>query len=1776
MSTTRTRSLLSLVILPWLLMAGSALAQNAVQSEAPAIAKTAGQPSELVMRRAGSSSIDLRKLPQAKPERFERPELEEPDPSPVELPGGPKEIAAPPAVVPKAAAPPPAASFDGLDFATWGAGHPPDTVGDVGPTYFIQAINTSIGVYNKSGVRVAAFTFNTFMSQGHFGNLCDTNNFGDPVVLYDTFEDRWVITDFAFQVDGSGNIINPPGAFQCFAVSKSGDPVSGGWNFYSVHVVGGLGDYPKFGVWPDGIYMSANVFGYPAGASFQNPRVWALNKAQMYAGSPTVQVITFDAPASDFALLPSNARLQTGTPPPGTPNYFVSTWQFLNALSVYKFHVDWTHVSASTFTGPDTPLAATSWPNASVPNAPSQGGNSLDVLQIRGMMQNQYTNFGGVESLWATHTVRRGNTSGFAAPRWYQVDVTGGTVAANLPQATTWDPDGANVIYRFVPSLAIDRAGDMALGYSTSSSTTEPAIKYAGRLAGDPVNTFSQTEQLLFQGTGTQTGNCGSSTCIRWGDYSGMTLDPDGCTFWMTNEYYAVNGLNFLTRIGSFSYPSCTPAGAGGTLSGTVTATVGGAPIVGATVTLGARTATTDGSGFYSFPSLPAGTYPSETASDPGYNSSTATGIAITDGNTTTQNFSLDTAPTSACPADTTQSDFQAGTPTNVDLAASPGDVVLARPSLDQQNTTLGTSGVGITITTWGGQTFTPSRTGQLTKVDINLFCSGCTGTTPNLTLSLRATSGGLPTGADLATATITGFSSGAAVFYTATFGSPATVTAGTQYALVIRPTANPSPGTYALTRSGTSTTGSDVYAGGTRVSGATSGTVWSIPLTGGVSTDAGFRTYVDSGFGASGDFISSVKDSNPPNPPPTYTTIWTTLSWTATVPANTTLQFQVAASNSPTGPFNFVGPDGTAATFFTTSGASLSQFNGFRYLQYRAYFSTTDGTMSPTLNDVTVCFNVVPPPDVAITKTDGVTTATPGGSVTYTITASNPSPLAANPVTVADTFPAVLTCTWTCVGAGGGTCTASGSGNLNDTANLPAGASVTYTAACAIAASATGTLSNTATATFASDPNTANNSATDTDTLAPQADLAITKTDGVTSATPGGSVTYTITASNAGPSNAPGASVADTFPASLTCTWTCVGAGGGTCTASGSGNIGDTVNLPSGGSVTYTASCNISAAATGTLSNTATVSAPGGVTDPTPGNNSATDSDTLAGSADLSITKTDGVTSVTAGGSTTYTITASNAGPSNATGATVADTFPASLTCTWTCVGASGGTCTASGSGNINDTVNLPNGGSVTYTASCTISAAATGSLSNTATVTAPAGVTDPTPGNNSATDVDALGASADLSITKTDGVTTATPGGSVTYTVTASNAGPSDAAGATVVDSFPAVLTCTWTCVGAGGGTCTASGSGNINDTVNLPSGGSVTYTASCTISAAATGTLSNTALVTAPGSVTDTNPGNNSATDTDTLAGSADLSITKTDGVTSVTAGGSTTYTIKASNAGPSNATGATVADTFPASLTCTWTCVGASGGTCTASGSGNINNTVNLPSGGSVTYTASCTVSAAATGTLSNTATVTAPAGVTDPNPGNNSATDSDTVNAAPGAVVTGTKTVSAGPYAVGGTVTYTVKLTNSGTGAQADNPGNEFTDVLPPQLALVSAMATSGTAVATTGTNTVTWNGSIPASGTVTITITATILPSAAGHTVSNQGSIAYDSNGDGTNESTAQTDDPGVAGAANPTSFTVGGASLIDVPTLSALGLVLLALGLAVLGFAMLRRRKSA
>ena len=319
---------------------------------------------------------------------------------------------------------------------------------------------------------------------------------------------------------------------------------------------------------------------------------------------------------------------------------------------------------------------------------------------------------------------------------------------------------------------------------------------------------------------------------------------------------------------------------------------------------------------------------------------------------------------------------------------------------------------------------------------------------------------------------------------------------------------------------------------------------------------------------------------------------------------------------------------------------------------------SGNSGTATDTIT-------ILPEVDVSVTKDDGVTSAVPGGSLTYTIVASNAGPSADPSVSLTDTFPAVLICTYTSVAAGGATGnTAAGAGNLAETLSMPAASSVTYTVSCNIDLSATGTLSNTATVSASvTDNNAGNDSATDADTvLTPEADLSVTKTDGVTQAIPGETLAYTIVASNAGPSDDNSVALTDVLPAELSCTYTSVAAGGATGnTAAGAGNLAETLSMPAASSVTYTVSCNIDLSATGTLSNTATVSA--SVTDNNAGNDSATDDDTeLTPEAGLSITKTSGVDSVNSGENLTYTLTVTNHGPSDSSGGTVTDVLPAGL----------------------------------------------------------------------------------------------------------------------------------------------------------------------------------------------------------------------------------------------------------------------------------------------------------------------------------------------------------------------------------------------------------------------------------------------------------------------------------------------------------------------------------
>ena len=758
-----------------------------------------------------------------------------------------------------------------------------------------------------------------------------------------------------------------------------------------------------------------------------------------------------------------------------------------------------------------------------------------------------------------------------------------------------------------------------------------------------------------------------------------------------------------------------------------------------------------------------------------------------------------------------------------------------------------------------------------------------------------------------------------------------------------------------------------------------------------------------------------------------------------------------------------------------------------------------------PGNNSATDATTVNPKADLSITKTDGNVTDVAGTTVTYTIDVFNAGPSRISGVPVADVMPTALTgATWTCVPTAGSLCAGSvGTGDIATTVDLLAGGRATFTVTATIDAAFTGTLSNTATVSMPGvgvDPTPGNNTSTDITDIVAVADLSVTKSDGVVSQVPGTAVSYTVVVSNAGPSDVVGAAVVDVLPVSLSnVSWSCVGVGvGDVCASSGLGDVVDSVNLVSGGSVTYTVSGDLAAGVTGSLINSASVSAPSGVSDPDLANNSATDVDVLVPTADLSVTKSDGVVSQVPGTAVSYTVVVSNAGPSDVVGAAVVDVLPVSLSnVSWSCVGVGvGDVCASSGLGDVVDSVNLVSGGSVTYTVSGDLAAGVTGSLINSASVSAPSGVSDPDLANNSATDVDVLVPTADLSVTKSDGVVSQVPGKAVSYTVVVSNAGPSDIVGASVTDDFPSSLLGTsWTCV-AVDGSCVASGSGSIATVVDLTVGGTATFVVNGTVSSSATGSITNTASVTPPSGAIDPNPANNSAADTDGLDAVADLAITKTDNDTNARPGDVQTYQIVATNTGPSAVTGAVVTDTVPAGLAgATWTCAAAGGGTCSSTGTGNLVELVDLPVGASVTFTVTATVTATA-GTLTNTAQVDVPLGATDPNTANNAATDTTQVDPVGDLSITKTDgQVSAVP---GAATTYTIDVVNSGPSAAT---GVTVIDVLPAVLTggTWSCTATLGSACGTaSGTGNIAELVDIAAGGTVSFAVTATIAPDATG------------------------------------------------------------------------------
>jgi len=464
-------------------------------------------------------------------------------------------------------------SFDGVGVGLGNFtpnGVPPDTNGAVGASQYVHWVNTSFAVFNKAtGALVYGPAAGNTLWQG-FGGACETTNSGDPIVLYDKAADRWVMTQFSINQTSSQ-------FYQCVAVSTTSD-ATGTYRRFAYNF-NGFNDYPKGGVWPDGYYITFNMFN-AAGTAFLGARVCALDRNEMITPAGTPDAIQcFQLSTTYGGLLPSD--LDGATPPPlGSPNYMVAFDDVANdGLNVWRFHVDWTNPANSTLTGPTKITTAAFSPACGGGTCIPQPGTSrtLDTLADRLMFRLAYRNFGSHESLVVNHSVAVGSTA--SGVRWYELRNPGGT--PTVFQSGTFAPDATA---RWMGSIAQDHAGNMLLGYSVSSSSVRPGIRYTGRLVDDPPGAM-QAENTLTAGIGSQT------TYSRWGDYSAMTIDPvDDCTFWYTNQYQKTTGVfNWSTRIGSFKFPGCsstpTPdfnlAAVPGSLSiaqgasGTTTVTVG-------------------------------------------------------------------------------------------------------------------------------------------------------------------------------------------------------------------------------------------------------------------------------------------------------------------------------------------------------------------------------------------------------------------------------------------------------------------------------------------------------------------------------------------------------------------------------------------------------------------------------------------------------------------------------------------------------------------------------------------------------------------------------------------------------------------------------------------------------------------------------------------------------------------------------------------------------------------------------------------------------------------------------------------------------------------------------------------------------------------------------------------------------------------------------------------------------------------------------------------------
>jgi hypothetical protein len=441
--------------------------------------------------------------------------------------------------------PGPILNFDGIGFPNNNCGcYPPDTNGYVGLTQYVQIVNESYEVFNKfTGASILGPVSIRSVWNG-FGGAC-TSGGGDPIMLYDKLADRWLISQL-------GNYSGT----ECIAISTTRD-ATGSYYRYAFNFPPNLTDYPKIGTWPDAYYMACNIFS----STYLGTQPFAFDRAKMLCGLPATAITpgVIGTPANnEDPIMPSDFD-GTVLPPPGAPNTFVEfpdiTGNNLNTYRMWHYQVGVPFGSNPTFTQFAAPAAA---PFAFLCPAAAcvpqlLAGSFLDALGDRLMFRLAYRNFGTPsapnESVVANYSVSSG---GVAGVRWFELkNITNGPVTLN--QESTYQPD---TTWRWMGSVAMDHSGDLAVGFSASSPSINPQLRYAGRLSTDPPSTLAQGEAHLFDGTGSQ-----SDSGSRWGDYSAMTVDPvDDTTMWYTDEYYATtSSANWRTRIGNFRINPAQP-----------------------------------------------------------------------------------------------------------------------------------------------------------------------------------------------------------------------------------------------------------------------------------------------------------------------------------------------------------------------------------------------------------------------------------------------------------------------------------------------------------------------------------------------------------------------------------------------------------------------------------------------------------------------------------------------------------------------------------------------------------------------------------------------------------------------------------------------------------------------------------------------------------------------------------------------------------------------------------------------------------------------------------------------------------------------------------------------------------------------------------------------------------------------------------------------------------------------------------------------------------------